>query len=84
MSTLKNLSFKGDGHGNISFNDVSRDVEVSISSYNFATFSLDFHQAKKLCWWLKDWMDNEQENCRNGCDHERSGCQYHEARQERG
>jgi hypothetical protein len=38
---------------------------------------VDFHRVKKLYWMLDDWMDNERERC-SSCQHERSGCQYHD------
>jgi len=40
--------------------------------------SLDYHEVKKLYWWLDYWMDDQKTKC-SSCQHERSGCQYHDS-----
>jgi len=52
----------------------SCDVNL-FSPYN--NVSLDYHQAKKLINWLDDWVDEQRSKC-GACQHERSGCQYHD------
>lgn len=43
----------------------------------FGSVELDFHEVKKLYWWLDSWIDEERARCQN-CHHERDGCQYHD------
>lgn len=55
------------------------DVKISVTSNEYKSWSatLDFHQAKKLCNWLDDWEYAQRKKC-SSCQHERSGCQYHD------
>lgn len=55
-----------------------REAVLSIHGYPHMYARLDFHEVKKLYWWLDDWMDEQRKNCMGGCKHERSGCQLHD------
>ena len=76
---MKDLRFTkismGNKHQVMRVCDAKGRVEL-ISPHNFV--QLDFHDVKKLYWWLDDWIYKERERCQN-CNHERDGCQYHDA-----
>jgi hypothetical protein len=78
MSTLKRIELCRHTKENIAIDDEGGEVKVTIYGYPYMPTKLDFHEVKKLYWWLDGWMDKERENC-SSCQHERSGCQYHDA-----
>ena len=79
MSMLKRLELERWNAPHIYFNDNVGEVRLVVKSKPFEVVTcLSFDEVKKLYWWLDGWMDNERANCRNGCDHERSGCQTHD------
>ena len=78
MNTLKRLELERGNAPNIYFNDNVGEVRLVVKTRPFeAVTCLDFHEVKKLYWWLDGWMDEQREGCSN-CGHERAGCQYHD------
>ena len=75
MSTLKSLELLRRDKPTIVVNDNVGEVRFSVGATMMTC--LDFHEAKKLCWWLDYWIEAERADC-SSCQHERSGCQYHD------
>lgn len=58
--------------------DDSLDVMIKAIKNGLLEYG-DFHRARRLENLLDDWHYEERKKC-SSCQHERNGCQYHDAR----